>query len=227
MYPKHIAFILDGNRRWAKDNNVSTLEGHKAGFRAIKDIVKKSSDLGIEAISLYAFSTENWKRTKEEVGLLMKLFEYVLKGEFKEMIESGVRLIHIGRKNNLPKSLQKLIRESEEISQNNEKITIYLGLDYGGRDEILRAVNKIRNDETLGDEDITEEVFQKYLDLKTEPYPELLIRTSNEKRLSNFLLWQLAYAEFIFEDKMLPDFSVSDFERALEEFSSRKRRFGS
>jgi len=220
--PNHIAFILDGNRRWAKANNKPVLSGHKAGVASIRNIIKESVKIGINYISLYAFSTENWNRSKLEQQLLFKLFEDVLKNEFHEMIDEGIKLIHIGRKDRLPKNLKNLLDEMEIKSKDNNTLTIYLSLDYGGRDEIVRAVNKaIKN----GEKELTEEQLENYLDMP-KPYPDLLIRTSNEFRLSNFLLWQLAYSEFIFVDKFLPDFSIEDFHEVLEIYKKRIRRFG-
>jgi len=153
----------------------------------------------------------------------MSLFRYVLKDEFKDMLSNGVKLVHIGRKDRLDSKLMKLINESEELSKDNDKITVYLALDYGGRDEIIRAINKLLKDNKKS---VEENEFEAYLDLNKKPYPDLLIRTSSEKRLSNFLLWQCAYSEFVFVDKFLPDFKPNDLEKCLEEFQGRKRRFG-
>jgi len=219
--PKHIAFILDGNRRWAKENNTSMICGHKAGFKSIRNIVEYCIDTDIEYISLFAFSTENWNRPQIEIDHLMKLFYDVIKKEVAEIISNKIKFVHIGRKDRLPSNLLKLIKETENKSFKNDKLTVYLALDYGGRDEIIRAINRIRDK----NEELTEETLEQYLDLP-KPYPDLLIRTSNERRTSNFLIWELAYCEYIFIDKYLPDYTVEDFKRSLIEYGDRERRYG-
>jgi undecaprenyl diphosphate synthase len=218
----NIAFILDGNRRWAKKNDKTQLDGHRAGFRAIKEVIKHSvSHNLVDSFCLYAFSTENWNRSKVEVDLLMRLFKRVLEEELDEMITNGIKLKHIGRKDRLPADLLALLNDVENKSKDNTDVIVYLALDYGGRDEIIRAVNSIPKGDLLN-----EHTISKYLDIPGEHTPQILIRTSNEKRLSNFLLWHLQYTELFFVDKFLPDFTSIDFIEILDDYKSRNRRFG-
>jgi len=196
------------------------IEGHSAGFKAIKEVIKHASNNNlVDSFILYAFSTENWN-SKNRV-IFMRLFKKVLSEELNEMINNNLRLKHIGRKDRISKDLLELINYAESESKNNSGIIVYLGIDYGGKDEIVRAVNKIPQGEA-----IHEETISKYMDIPTEHTPQILIRTSNEKRLSNFLLWHLQYTELFFIDKFLPNFTSKDLDLILDDYKSRNRRFG-
>jgi undecaprenyl diphosphate synthase len=227
LLPKHIGIIVDGNRRWAKENNLPALEGHRRGFVALKKIIKKSQKLGIKIITIWGFSTENWNRSKEEVGYLMNFFEKMLTDYLKEALKNNVRIIHLGRKDRLNKNLINKISEVEEKTKLFNKYYLCIALDYGGQDEILRAINKIYNLQ-FSIYKITRENFNQFLDTKDLPYPnpDLIIRTSGEVRTSGFLIWQAAYSEYIFTKKYFPDFTENDFEECINEYLRRQRRFG-
>lgn len=222
--PNHVAIIPDGNRRWAKEKGKNTYEGHKKGFEELIKIAKKARNLGIKVFTVWAFSTENWKRSKEEVGYLMKLYEVMLDKYLSEALKDEVRIIHLGRKDRINNSLKNKIINIEEKTKNFDKSFLCIALDYGGRDEIIRGMNRIRNSQSV----IDESNFNNFLDTKDLPFPnpDLIIRTSGETRTSGFLTWQAAYSEYIFIDKYLPDYSDSDFEKTIVEFSKRQRRFG-
>lgn len=223
--PNHLAIIPDGNRRWARKNNLPIFIGHQKGFQALKKIIKKSFQLGIKIITIWGFSTENWKRSKKEVNHLMTLFQKIISHYLKEALKNQIRLIHLGRKDRLNKTLIKKIIEVEEKTKHFNKNFLCICLDYGGKDEILRAINEIlKTDIKIVDE----KIFNHYLDTKNLPYPnpDLIIRTSGEQRLSGFLTWQSVYSELIFVKKYLPDFNLKDFEKCLKEYSKRQRRFG-
>lgn len=222
---KHVAIIPDGNRRWAKKRGLPTIEGHRRGFNRAKELTKKARELGIEILTLWAFSTENWKRSKDEVGYLMKIYERWIDDYLKEAIVDKVRLIHIGRKDRINKTLLEKIQNAEEQTKTFRKNTLVLALDYGGQDEILRAVQKLIKDKPES-ENIDEALLSSYLDTKDIPNPDLIIRTSGEKRLSGFLLWGSAYAEFAFIDECFPDFTTDLFEKCIDEYRKRLRRFG-
>jgi undecaprenyl diphosphate synthase len=215
--PKHITVIPDGNRRWAKKKGLPRLEGHRKGQDAISKIIKRAGDLGIHTLTFWGFSTENWRRDKSEIDFLMDLFE--------------TRIIHLGRKDRIPPSLQKKIIDAEEKTRKFTKHTLNIALDYGGQDELVRAASKIARevrDNNLATEEICCEKFNNYLDTKEQlyPYPDLVIRTSGEKRLSGFLSWQLAYAELYFSDLEMPDFGPDQLEDAINDYMGRERRFG-
>lgn len=222
--PKHVAIIPDGNRRWAKEKGKNTYEGHKKGFEQLIKIAKKARNLGVKVFTVWAFSTENWKRSNEEVGYLMKLYEVMLDKYLSEALKDEVRIIHLGRKDRINNSLKNKIINIEEKTKNFDKSFLCIALDYGGRDEIIRGLNKIRNSQSV----IDESNFNNFLDTKDLPFPnpDLIIRTSGETRTSGFLTWQAAYSEYIFIDKYLPDYTDSDFEKTIVEFSKRQRRFG-
>jgi undecaprenyl diphosphate synthase len=227
--PKHIAIIMDGNGRWAQERNQSRINGHREGIESVRDIVKVSSQLGIEYLTLYAFSIENWKRPITEVGGLMKLLEHYLKAELDELHENNVRLKSIGKMSSLPKVVQKLLQNAQEKTKDNTGLTLTLALSYSGRWDIVRAVQMIALDVRSGKvspEDISEETFSDYLQTKELPDPDLLIRTSGEMRLSNFLLWEMAYGEIYIKDKFWPEFRREDLYEALYNFQNRERRFG-
>lgn len=223
----HIAIIPDGNRRWAKEHNLPSLEGHRKGFDTAVILAKKARALGIHTFTIWAFSTENWKRTQEEVGYLMRLYEYLIDRNLKEALEDNVRLVHLGRKDRLPKSLLKKITDAEEKTKHHDQYTLNIALDYGGHDEILRAIQKM-NEKNQNAETLDEETFANYLDTHDQPYPnpDLIIRTSGEQRISGFLPWQAAYSEYLFLDKYFPDMTEKDLEDAVQEFQTRQRRFG-
>lgn len=227
--PRHIGFIMDGNGRWATERGLSRTDGHREGIESVRDIVKASSQLGIPYITLYAFSLENWKRPSSEVGILMKLLEYYLKKEVDELHHNNVRLLAIGKLSSLPKSIQKLLFKAIDLTSNNTGLTLTLALSYSGRWDIVRAVQLLSLDVRRGKlspEDITEEIFAKYLQTSNLPEPDLIIRTSGEMRLSNFLLWGSAYSEIYITDKYWPEFRRNELYDAIRNYSKRERRFG-
>jgi len=223
--PKHVAVIMDGNRRWAKEKNLSLLKGHEAGAETFKKIAQKCLDLGVKHLTVYAFSTENWNRSKEEVSYLMSLLESWLKKQKKFVNDNRIRFNSIGQIEKLPENLRKTVREIMDNTKNNAKGVLNLALSYGGRQEILEAVKKIVAAK-ISPEKINEEVFDSHLYTAGQPDPDLLIRTSGEQRLSGFLPWQSVYSELYFSQKYWPDFSEADLEEAIEEYQRRKRRFG-
>lgn len=227
--PKHIAIILDGNRRWAKSKGLSSKEGHKAGSENVKKITKFANKLGIKYLTLYAFSTENWKRTEEEVKGLLFLLENYLKEVLASDDLENVKFNVIGDISVLSKKLQNYILDAQEKSKDNTGMQLNIAFNYGGRAEILRAVKQIATEVKNGNlnvEDITEETVSNNLYTKGQPDPDLLIRTSGEIRTSNFLPWQIVYSEFYFPEKMWPEFGEEDLVEGIRVFQSRNRRFG-
>ncbi|MFC0524171.1 isoprenyl transferase [Pontibacillus salicampi] len=227
--PKHVAIIMDGNGRWAKKRGLPRIAGHKEGMDVVKKIVRKSSDLGLEALTLYAFSTENWKRPKTEVEFLMKLPDEFLTTYLPELIEKNVRVETIGAMDHLPGFTVNAVEKAKQKTKDNTGLVLNFALNYGGRDELLQAVRSVASDVQTGDkriEDIDEGMFESYLYTSGLPDPDLLIRTSGEQRLSNYLLWQLAYAEFWFTDILWPDFDEAVYEKAIHDYQQRKRRYG-
>lgn len=229
LMPKHIAIIMDGNRRWAKEKGIDTKLGHKAGAETLEKIANFANKIGLKYMTVYAFSTENWKRTKEEVGALMLLLNAYLD---KFLNKEGLRNIKIrvlGDIENLDKGLQESIKKIVEKSKNNTGLTLNIAFNYGGRAELVRAVKKISQEVSKNElslEDINEELVSSNLYTNGEPDPDLLIRPGGELRISNFLLWQLAYTEFLFMDKYWPDFTEEDLLEAIKKFESRNRKFG-
>lgn len=225
--PNHIALILDGNRRWARSRGLNTFQGHRAGFDAGKKLARAARDWGIHTFTVWGFSTENWDRSPEEVSYLMVLFKRFVAEVLKEARKEKIRFIHLGRKDRLPKSLLKVIHEAEEETKNNKNFVLNAALDYGGRDEILRAVKKILK-EKVNPEKLDEKLFASYLDTKDQPYPypDLFIRPSGEQRTSGLLPWQLTYSEYYFEEVHLPDFTPEKLRTAILDYSRRRRRFG-
>jgi undecaprenyl diphosphate synthase len=225
--PKHLAIIPDGNRRWAKENNVSSLEGHKKGAQVMKEISRAARDKGVHTMTAWGFSTENWTRDITEVNYLMELFLQLLYENEEEAHKDQVRFIHLGRKDRIPKKLMQEIARVEKATEHYTKHIYNFCLDYGGQNEIIRGVNKILKEEHKKDS-ISEKDFEKYLDTAGQPHPyvDLLIRTSGEQRTSGLLPYQMTYAEFYFEPSPLPDFSVQKFEKALQAYANRDRRFG-
>lgn len=223
--PKHIAFIMDGNRRWAKERGLSTAEGHQAGFNKLKDVLQWCWDRQVASVTVFAFSTENWKRSEEEVGFLMGLFERILRDELAYFKEKKTRLRVLGQRERLSTRLQQLILDAEKATENDTDHTVGICLNYGGRHEILDATKSlVAKGMTL--EDITEERFAKELYWSAMPDPDLIVRTSGEQRLSGFLLWQSAYSELMFIDEYWPAMSEEVIERIFQEYHHRQRRYG-
>ena len=220
--PKHIAIIMDGNGRWAKKRLMPRTYGHSEGTKTLKKIVTHCQKIGVEYLTVYAFSTENWKRSSSEVEALMILFKYYLKKEEETFMENGTRLIISGSKENISLELLDCMNNLVEKTKNNKKLTLNIAFNYGGRQEIVDGINNIIKS---GMESITEEDMKKFL-YNNIPDPELLIRTSGEIRLSNFLLWQIAYSEIHITEKLWPDFEEKDLEIAILEFQKRDRRYG-
>ena len=229
IIPKHIAIILDGNGRWAKKRAMPRNLGHAQGSKNVERILKAADELGVEYITVYAFSTENWSRPESEVNALMKLLRSYLKDCIQTSKKNNMRVRVIGDVTVLEDSMQAQIQELEKISSSNTGLNFQVAINYGGRDEIVRAVKKIAidcMDGTIKPDAINEEIFDNYLDTKNIPAPELMIRTSGEQRISNYLLWQLAYSEFYFTDVLWPDFNKDELIKAIEFYNSRDRRFG-
>ena len=226
---KHVAIIMDGNGRWAKKRNLPHLEGHRKGAEAVKEAIKTSNELGIEYLTLYAFSTENWKRSKEEIDGLMSLLEEFIDLNLKELDEQGIKFKTIGRIKEFPAATYNKILEAIEITKNNDKGTLVLALNYGGRAEIVDTAKKIAEKvsrKELKTDEITEELFSDNLYDATIPDPDIMIRTSGEFRLSNFLLWELSYSEVYITDVLWPDFDKVEFIKAIKNCTNRERRFG-
>ncbi|MBR7025245.1 MAG: di-trans,poly-cis-decaprenylcistransferase [Selenomonadaceae bacterium] len=227
--PRHVAIIMDGNGRWASVRGLLRSAGHTAGVKTLKNILKTAVNLKLEALTVYAFSTENWKRPPGEVDFLMHLFSDYLEREKLEMHENNVRIKFIGRTEDFSPALQKLIRESVDLMKNNTGVKFNVAADYGGQDEIIRAAQKLARRVQAGKlspEDISAQIFEDELDTAGQPPVDLLIRTSGELRVSNFLLWQAAYAEFWFTNTTWPEFTPEEFIDALVDFGKRNRRFG-
>ena len=229
MIPKHIAIIMDGNRRWAKAKGKPSGFGHKEGAKVLEKIVRYANKIGIEHITVYAFSTENWKRAEEEVSTLMALFQSYLDDYSKRADSENIKVKIIGNRKGLSDKMISSIEKCMERTKNNTGIVFNIALNYGGREELLNVTYKIAEDVKNGKlqpEEITEKDIEKYLYTAGQPDPDLLIRTSGEKRLSNFLPWQLSYSEFLFIDKNWPDFTEEDLNQAIEEYQKRTRKFG-
>ena len=227
--PKHIAIIMDGNRRWAKAKGKPAGFGHKEGAKVLEKIVRYANKIGIEHITVYAFSTENWKRAKEEVSTLMALFQSYLDDYSKRADSENIKVKIIGNRKGLSAKMISSIEKCMERTKNNTGIVFNIALNYGGREELLNVTHQIAEDVKKGilqPEEITEKDIEKYLYTKGQPDPDLLIRTSGEKRLSNFLPWHLSYSEFLFIDKNWPDFTEEDLNYAIEEYQKRTRKFG-
>ena len=227
--PRHIAIIMDGNGRWATARGLNRIEGHRRGAEATQKVIEAARDMGVEYVTLFAFSSENWKRPVTEVGALMDLLRYYLKKETSEMHKSGVRLRVIGDRTRLPADIVTLIDQAEDVTRDNTKITAVIALSYGGRQDIIDAARAMAAEVASGArsvDSITEDSFGNALSTAGIPDPDLMIRTSGENRISNFLLWQMAYSELYFTDAHWPDFSADHLRAAIEDYASRQRRFG-
>ena len=225
VLPYHIGFIVDGNRRWAKEKGLPTFMGHKKGAEQIEEIIKYAQDLGIKIVTIYAFSTENWKRTEKEVSYLMKLFEDFAINKMKDADKRGMKIRILGNLQGLPLSLQKVLKKAMKLTKNNQKMIVNAALNYGGRNEITRTFRKLT---ALGikPKEITEELISQNLDTSGLPDPDFIIRTSGEQGLSNFLPWQATYSELYFPKVHWPDFDKKQLDIAILEFKRRQRRLG-
>ena len=227
--PEHVAIIMDGNRRWAKKNNLNTPQGHKEGAENLKRIAKFANKIGIKYLTVYAFSTENWKRPEDEVKSLMKLFKSYLEEALADFKDDSIVVKFIGDKSQFDEDLQKLMIENEESSKNRDGMVLNIAMNYGSRDEIVRAVKNICDDVQSGklsQDNINEQLISDYLYTAGQPDPDLIIRPSGEYRISNFLLWQSAYSEYVIMNKLWPDFEKSDLDEAIKIYSNRNRRYG-
>jgi undecaprenyl diphosphate synthase len=224
--PRHVAVIMDGNGRWAEKRRMPRIEGHRAGAKAVQEVVESCARLGIKFLTLYAFSRENWKRPKKEVALLWRLLEDYLRKQDKDLIKNRIRILAIGRREGIPESTVKELERVEAITRTFDRLTIVLALNYSGRTEIVDAVKKILQDGDLDSSHLDEEAFARRLYTSGIPDPDLLIRTSGELRISNFLLWQIAYSEIWITPVFWPDFRRRDILQALVDFQKRERRFG-
>ncbi|MBF9050551.1 isoprenyl transferase [Roseobacter sp. HKCCD9010] len=227
--PRHVAIIMDGNGRWAQMRGRPRLVGHHAGAKRVKEIVRACPEFGVDYLTIFAFSTENWKRTQTEVAGLMKLFKRYIRRETQSLLDENVRVRFIGDRVKLEPALVDLMDNLELLTSTNTGINLTIALNYGGRDEVARATRRLAHDVAAGKldpRDVTDETLPKYLDTCLLPDPDLVIRTSGEARISNFLLWQSAYAEYEFIDTLWPDFSRAEFGDVLSRFGTRERRFG-
>lgn len=239
--PRHIGYILDGNRRWAKKHGLPTYEGHLAGYNALKEIIDATADAGVEYISFYTFSTENWNRAESEVRGIMKLIRRLFKSDIKELVKKGYKLVVLGGRENLPDDICKMIDDAEAASAPNSRATLAMCFNYGGQQEIVRAAYRyaqylckmqqggtlLQTNDDKYDEAILAEEFAEFLDHPEVPPCDLIVRTSGEQRLSNFMLWRSAHSEFIFLEKLWPDMKREDVAAIVEEYNKRSRRYGS
>ena len=228
-YPRHVAIIMDGNGRWAKSRGLQRTAGHKKGAKTTQDIVRACGELGIEYLTIYAFSSENWNRPQSEIDDLMNLLSFYISHELKTLVKNNIRLNVIGDKERLPEKVRKQVDKAEQSTVDNTGLCLQIALSYGSRQEITHAMKEIAYKVELGEiaaESVGESVIEAHLFTKNVPDPDLLIRTSGEHRISNFLLWQLAYTELFFTEKMWPEFTREDLESAFENFAKRERRYG-
>jgi undecaprenyl diphosphate synthase len=220
--PRAVAIVMDGNGRWASARGLGVADGHRAGSRALRPIVETAIDLGIDSLAVYAFSTENWSRPGEEVAALMDIFGETIDRELVDLAKEGVRTRFVGRRDRAPEWLQAKLVDLERATERESRLNLWIAFDYGGRAELVEAARRIAE----SGEDVDEETFARYLYAPEMPDPDLVIRTSGELRVSNFLLWQSAYAEFVFTETLWPDFGPDEFRAAIEDYASRRRRFG-
>ena len=229
VLPRHVAIIMDGNGRWAKAHRLNVALGHRQGTETLREVIRHTDDRGIGALTIYAFSTENWRRSAEDVAALMQLILDFFASEIDELDEKGVRILILGEKDSLPPKQQEVLIEAENRTAKNTGLRLNIAINYGGRAELTRAARRLAEKVQAGElrpEDVTEEAMEAELYTAGQPDVDLLIRTSAELRLSNFLPWQSAYAEFVFPEVLWPDFTVAHYDAALQEFASRNRRFG-
>ncbi|TCV90180.1 polyprenyl diphosphate synthase [Sulfurirhabdus autotrophica] len=224
--PRHIAIIMDGNGRWAKKRFMPRIAGHKRGVETVRDTIKACIDKGVEYLTLFAFSSENWRRPAEEVSLLMQLFVFALEKEVTRLHENNIRLIVVGDLSHFEPKLQDLIRQGEELTRNNTRLTLSVAANYGGRWDILQATHRLLKEKPALATSFTEEELVPYLSMSYAPEPDLFIRTGGEQRISNFLLWQLAYSELYFTHTLWPDFDSDSLNLAIQSYQQRERRFG-
>jgi undecaprenyl diphosphate synthase len=224
--PQHIAIIMDGNGRWAKRRLLPRVEGHRRGVEAVRAAIRDCAEMGVKYLTLFAFSSENWRRPEEEVSLLMQLFVLALEREVVKLHENEIRFKIIGDLSPFEPRLQQLIHEGERLTENNQRLTLTIAANYGGRWDILQAANRLLAEQPERAKSFTEEDLTPYLSMAYAPEPDLFIRTGGEQRISNFLLWQLAYSELYFTDTLWPDFNRQALETAIESYQSRERRFG-
>jgi undecaprenyl diphosphate synthase len=227
--PRHVAIIMDGNGRWATARGLTRTEGHRKGVEVVRDIVRHAGDVGIEVLTLYSFSSENWRRPAEEVSYLMGLLRFFIRRDLAELHSNNVRVRVVGEREGLAPDIRAMLDEAEALTAQNSGLVLVMAFNYGARQEIVRAVQRIAEAVragTLDPADIDQDLVARHLDTAGIPDPDLVIRTSGEKRVSNFLLWQSAYAEYVFPATCWPDFTAAEFDRALAEFRGRERRFG-
>ena len=227
--PQHVAIIMDGNGRWARSRGLPKMAGHRAGVKRTQEAIKAAGELGIKVLTLYTFSTENWKRPKREIDALFGLLEEYLDKEEGKINKNNIKFSVIGKVGSLPESVQKKLKKVVELTKDNTGLTLNLALNYGSRDEIINSVQNIAKDvlnHKISVEDIDDKLFSGYLYTKDLPDPDLMIRTSGEYRISNFLLWQIAYSELYITKKLWPDFTKGDFKKAITQYQKRERRFG-
>jgi len=223
--PEHVAIIMDGNGRWAESRGLTRIEGHRAGTENLRDIIRASVDFGVKYLTIYAFSTENWGRPKEEVNGLLTILENGIDRELNELNAEGVKICHLGRLESMPKKARKKVEHSVQLTQNNNRLTLNIAWNYGGRDEIVHAIQQIIQ-AGIPAEQISEDLVSKNLFTVGSPDPDLIIRTSGEMRLSNFLIWQSAYSEWYSTSILWPDFNREEYKKAIDAYGHRKRRFG-
>lgn len=223
--PQHIGYILDGNRRWAKKHGLPTYEGHLAGYNALKDVIEATAEAGVEYISFYTFSTQNWGRAEEEVRGIMKLMRRLFKTDIKQLVKDGYKVVILGGDENVPDDIRQIAAEAQEMSKGGTKATLAVCFNYGGQDEIVRAARRLI-EQGISSNEVTIDSFRKVLDHPEVPDCDLIVRTSGEQRLSDFMLWRSAYSEFLFVDKFWPEMTKLDVEAILETYKQRSRRFG-
>ena len=223
--PQHVAIIMDGNGRWAKQRGLPRVAGHRAGTENLRTIIRASAEFGIQYLTLYAFSTENWSRPRAEITGLMHILSDVIDREIDELNEEGARLVHIGHLDGLSNALQKKVRHAIELTRDNRRITIILAFNYGGRDEIINAIQRMLADR-VDPEKVNDALVSQYMFTSGIPDPDLVIRTSGEQRTSNFLTWQTVYSEWYFPEVYWPDFGKEELRKAIQEYAGRDRRFG-
>jgi undecaprenyl diphosphate synthase len=220
--PRAVAIVMDGNGRWAESRNLDVAEGHRAGSRALRPIVETAIDVGVGSLAVYAFSTENWTRSADEVSALMEIFGETIDRELHDLAKEGVHTTFVGRRDRAPEWLREKMADLEEATENERTLHLWIAFDYGGRAEIVEAARRA----AASGEEVDEETFSRFLYAPQMPDPDLVIRTSGELRLSNFLLWQSAYSEYVFTETLWPDFGPDEFRAAIEDYAGRRRRFG-